>query len=228
MARAHEVLGGRWTLLIVREILFGTRRFNDIRRAIPRISRTVLSERLKSLAFAGAIERVDGAEAQEYILTPAGHELAALVRDFGIWGQRWLTREPAKEDIDLDPVLIDMQRRVSFDSLPKDPFVVRFEIKGHRPRFMLMKKTEASICHQNLGFPELVCIRGPLAALVGWWRGDTSFNGAQRIGLEVEAPRALNRAFPTWFELYAFADVEPASRIANENAHPVKAAARSR
>ena len=60
MARAHEVLGSRWTLLIVREILSGSRRFNDIRRGIPRVSRTVLSERLQALVFAGAIVRTDG------------------------------------------------------------------------------------------------------------------------------------------------------------------------
>ena len=70
MARAHEVLGGRWTLLIVREILCGSRRFNDIRRDIPRVSRTVLSERLQTLALVGAI--ADGPHGPEYELTEAG------------------------------------------------------------------------------------------------------------------------------------------------------------
>jgi len=79
IARAHEVLGGRWTLLIVREILCGSRRFNDIRRGIPRVSRTVLSERLQALAFAGAIARTDGPHGPEYALTEAGQELAILV-----------------------------------------------------------------------------------------------------------------------------------------------------
>jgi DNA-binding HxlR family transcriptional regulator len=79
MARAHEVLGGRWTLLVVREILSGSRRFNDIRRGIPRMSRTVLSERLQGLVFAGAIARTDGPHGPEYVLTEAGQELATLV-----------------------------------------------------------------------------------------------------------------------------------------------------
>src|SRR5436190_23776151 len=99
MARAHEVLGGRWTLLIVREILSGSRRFNDIRRGIPRISRTVLSERLQALVFAGALERCDGARGPEYALTEAGHELAAVVGALGTWGQRWLARATQDEDI---------------------------------------------------------------------------------------------------------------------------------
>src|SRR3712207_64051 len=60
VARAHEAIGGRWTLLVVRELLCGSRRFNDIRRGIPRISRTMLSERLQELIHIGAVVRVEG------------------------------------------------------------------------------------------------------------------------------------------------------------------------
>src|SRR5689334_24958576 len=92
VARAHEVLGGRWTLLIVRELLCGSRRFNDIRRGIPRVSRTVLSERLQSLILVGVVARTDGSTGPEYELTEAGRELAMLVSTLGTWGQRWLAR----------------------------------------------------------------------------------------------------------------------------------------
>jgi DNA-binding HxlR family transcriptional regulator len=156
MARAHEALGGRWTLLIVREILSGSRRFNDIRRGIPRVSRTVLSERLQALVFIGAIARTDGPHGPEYELTDSGRELATLVSTLATWGQRWLAREPSKEDIDLEPLLGDMQRRVNFAALPREPLVVRFEIRGHHQRFMLLRKSEASLCQQNPGFPEPV------------------------------------------------------------------------
>src|SRR3954466_6555903 len=94
VARAHEVLGGRWTLLVVRELLCGSRRFNDIRRGIPRVSRTMLSERLQTLIVVGAIVRSDDAD---YTLTEAGLALAELVIGFGAWGQRWLTRHAADE-----------------------------------------------------------------------------------------------------------------------------------
>jgi DNA-binding HxlR family transcriptional regulator len=210
MARAHEVLGGRWTLLVVRELLSGSRRFNDIRRGIPRISRTVLSERLQALVFAGAIDRLDGLHGPEYALTQAGQELASVVGALATWGQRWLARATQDEDLDLQPVLADMQRRVRFARLPQAPLVVRFEIHGHPVRFMLLKPTEASFCHQNPGFPEPLVVRGPLAALAAWWRGDVSFIEAQRIGLGLEGARPLVRAFPGWFELYAFARVAPA------------------
>lgn len=211
VARAHETLGGRWTLLVVRELLCGSRRFNDIRRGIPRISRTVLSERLHALAFAGAVDRIDGEHGPEYALTDAGKELAALVTALGVWGQRWLPRQPAAEDLDLEPLLVDMQRRVRFAALPKDPIVVRFEIGRRPPRFMLLKAAEASLCTQNPGFPEPLGVRAPLSALVAWWRGDVGFVAAQRIGLAIGGPKPLARAFPNWFERYQLAHIGPAA-----------------
>jgi DNA-binding HxlR family transcriptional regulator len=211
MARAHEVLGGRWTLLVVRELLCGSRRFNDIRRGVPRISRTMLSERLQALASAGAVVRTDGQHGPEYALTEAGTELASLVGALGAWGQRWLPRQAAAEDLDLEPLLIDMQRRVRFSALPKDPLVVRFEIGQHQPRFMLLKVEEASLCTHNPGFPEPLVVRSPLAAMVAWWRGDVSFVAAQRMGLAIDAARPLARAFPDWFDRYQFADIAPAA-----------------
>jgi DNA-binding HxlR family transcriptional regulator len=209
MARAHEVLGGRWTLLIVRELLCGATRFNDIRRGIPRISRTMLSERLQELVHVGAVSRGDGEHRPEYALTEAGQELASLVGALGTWGQRWLPRHAAAEDVDLDPLLIDMQRRVRFEALPKEPMVVRFDIQRNKTRFMLLKPVEASVCATNPGFPEPLRVKSPLPALVAWWRGDSGFAEAQRMGLTVEGPRPLARAFPAWFDRYLFAGVEP-------------------
>ena len=219
VARAHEVLGGRWTLLVVRELLCGARRFNDIRRGIPRISRTMLSERLQALAYVGAVERSDGEHGPEYVLTDSGQELASLVGALGAWGQRWLPRHAEAEDIDAEPVLIDMQRRVRFAALPRDPIVVRFDIDGQPPRFLLLKTTEASLCTQNLGFPELR-VRARLGALVAWWRGDASFIEAQRMGLALEGPRPLARAFATWFDRYVFADIGPVHNEPTASAAP--------
>jgi DNA-binding HxlR family transcriptional regulator len=213
VARAHEVVGGRWTVLVVRELLCGSRRFNDIRRGIPRISRTMLSERLQALTRVGAVVRLDGEHGPEYALTEAGKELAVLVSALATWGQRWLPREPVAEDVDLEPLLVDMQRRVRFQALPRDPMVARFEMQGSRPRFMLLKHAEASICSHNPGFPEPLRVRGPLPALVAWWRGDVNFAGAKRMGLAIDGSRALARAFPGWFERYEYAHIGHAAAI---------------
>ncbi|MES2253514.1 MAG: helix-turn-helix domain-containing protein [Pseudomonadota bacterium] len=210
IARAHEVLGGRWTILIVRELLCGSRRFNDIRRALPRISRTVLSERLQSLIHAGAVMR--GEEGPEYVLTEAGWELSEVIKALAVWGQRRLPRDASTEDLDIEPVLVDMERRVRFDRLPSHPVMVRFDLTKAKPRFLLLRKTEAVLCVRNEGFPEPVRVVGPLSALTAWWRGDVSFAGAQNQGLGIEGTREYRRAFPEWFERYAFAQILSAPR----------------
>lgn len=210
VARAHEVLGGRWTLLVVRELLCGGRRFNDIRRAIPRISRGMLSDRLQALTEIGVAVRTAGEHGPEYELTAAGRDIAPVIGALGSWGQRWLPRRPEREEFDLEPLLIDMERRTRPAALPRDPLVVRFEMQGCRPRFMLLRLGEASVCTHNPGFPDPLRVGGPLAALVAWWRGDASFLEAQRMGLAVEGPRALARRFPGWFERYQFAHIGPA------------------
>jgi hypothetical protein len=169
----------------------------------------MLSERLQALAAIGVVERTEDARQVEYALTPAGEELIALISALGTWGQRWLPRRADQEDLDLDPVLVDMQRRVSASRLPKAPLVIRFDLEACPTRFMLLKAAEVSLCSQNPGFPEPLSVRGRLAALVGWWRGDMSLIEARRTGLVLEGPRALVRDFPAWFERYQFAGVEP-------------------
>jgi DNA-binding HxlR family transcriptional regulator len=210
VARAHEALGGRWTLLIVRELLCGARRFNEIRRGIPRISRTMLSERLQALVHLGAVSREDSGTGPEYALTEAGGEIAGLVTALGTWGQRWLPRRAAAEDIDLEPLLLDLRRRVRLDALPAEPMVGRVDVTAPSPRFLLLKAPEVSLCEQNLGFPERLVVRTRLSTLAAWWRGDFGFLEARRQGLELEGARELIRAFPGWFDRYLFADIRPA------------------
>jgi hypothetical protein len=134
--------------------------------------------------------------------------LAALIESLGTWGQRWLPRRAQSEDLDLEPLLFDMQRRVRREALPAQPIVVRFDIRGRRQtRFLLMRREEVSFCHTNPGFPEPLHLRTPLPPLAGWWRGDHSFLEAQRRGLSLDGPRALVRAFPNWFQRYLFAEI---------------------
>lgn len=223
VARALDILGGRWTLLIARELLCGSGRFNEIRRGIPRISRTVLSERLQSLIRVGAVVRTEAAGGPQYELTTSGLELLGIVEQIGHWGQRWLPRRAHAEDLDLEPLLVDMRRRVNFESLPREPLVVRLELDGFRPSYLLLRRTEASLCNFNPGYPEPLSISGPLAALAAWWRGDLSFRDAQHIGLRVEGSRPLVRAFPGWFHRYLFADV---GFVGGQNSVPREAATR--
>ncbi len=215
VARALDLLGERWTLLVVRELLCGSRRFGEVHRGIPRISRTMLSARLRALLEAGVLERREGDGGPEYGLTKAGGELAAVVRELGTWGQRWLPRELHASHLDVDALLWDVQRRTRREALPDRPLVVRLELSDVRGaasrRYLLLRRSEISLCTANPGYPEELCLRADRRTLVGWWRGDVTFAQARGMGLVLEGRREWIRAFPTWFERYLFAGVTPAA-----------------
>jgi DNA-binding HxlR family transcriptional regulator len=209
-ARALELIGERWTFLIVRELLSGSSRFNDIRRGIPRISRTMLSARLRDLVASGVITRSSG---PAYELTDAGRELSGALRELGTWGQRWLPRTLPREELDAQTLLWDMRRRVRMDELPSTPVVARIEFADGRGRssvrFLLLRRSEVSLCSTNPGFPEELRIRASLRTLTAWWRGDISLTHARAEGMIVDGRREWVRAFPRWFERYLFAGVKP-------------------
>jgi DNA-binding HxlR family transcriptional regulator len=215
VARALDLLGERWTLLIVRELLCGSRRFGEVQRGVPRISRTMLSARLRELVEAGAIEREDGADGPTYRLTPAGLELSAVVRELGTWGQRWLSRELRPGEMDVRALVWDIHRRVRREALPDQPLVMRIEltdVRGSASRyFLLLRRSEVSLCTANPGFPEELCLRADRRTLIAWWRGDVSLRQALAAGLVLEGRREWIRAFPSWFERYLFAGVPPAA-----------------
>jgi len=206
-ARALDFLGERWTLLVVRELLCGSTHFSEIRRGIPRISRTMLSARLRELLDAGVIARLPG---EAYELTAAGQELASVVRELGTWGQRWLPRTLPSEELDADALLWDMRRRVRVEELPAKPLVMRVEIPGKSFRYFLLRRGEAALCTENPGFPEELRVRASLRTLTAWWRGDVPLTGARAEGMLIEGNREHVRAFPRWFERYLFAGVAPA------------------
>jgi DNA-binding HxlR family transcriptional regulator len=214
IARALDLLGERWTLLIVRELLCGSRRFGEVQRGIPRISRTMLSARLRELCDAGVITRDRGDDGPSYDLTAAGLELAGAVRELGTWGQRWLPRELSHDELDTDALVWDMRRRIDHDALPDVPVVMRIEASNGRARacerYLLLRRNEVSLCTSNPGFPVELHMRGPLRTLTAWWRGDVTLTDARAGGMIVEGRKKWVRAFPRWFERYAFAAIPPA------------------
>ncbi len=214
MARSLDLLGERWTLLIVRELLCGSQRFGDIRHGIPRVSRTMLSARLRELVDSGIVERREHDGDPTYALTQAGRELSAVVEALGTWGQRWLPRDLPKHDLDSDTLVWDMRRRVNMALLPARPVVARLElvdVAGREgARFLLLRRSEVSICAANPGFPDVLRVRAHLRTMTAWWRGDLSIAEARAAGMTIEGPRELVRAFPRWFERYMFAKVPPA------------------
>src|SRR6201988_831430 len=115
VAMAAEVLGARWTLLLLRELVSGSTRFNDLRRGVPRMSPALLSKRLKELESAGIVSRAPVNREpglHESRLTEAGRELKPVIEAIGCWGQRWIDLEVSLEKLDPGLLMWDMRRNI--------------------------------------------------------------------------------------------------------------------
>ena len=217
IAQAAEILGDRWTLLIVRDLLTGTRHFNDLERGLPGISRGLLAERLRRLEKVGIVEKVerpDSRRSTAYYPTEAGRQLQDVLNSLLNWGARWAFGEPEEEE--LDPVLLMwwMRSRVCIERLPPQRVVVRFDFQGVKNEnfWLLLTREDVSVCLTDPGFDLDVLVTADLAAYFQIWLGRLSFDTALSQGfVTVDAIPALADAFPTWF---AYSLAAPAVRAA--------------
>ncbi|WP_406047090.1 winged helix-turn-helix transcriptional regulator [Kribbella sp. NBC_00889] len=199
------MVGERWTLLIVREMLSGPVTFGDIRRGIPRIPPATLTSRLRSLRTAGIVNLSD----RLYQLTESGLALAPVVRELARWAMT--TESAALSDDDLDTVALtwDMQRRVDVDALPDRTVVLALEFTDRSPRdryfWLHLSKTNVNLCREDTGAPVSLWLTAPTAEITRWWLGELTWSQLrQRGGVTVHGDRAVQRQVQHWFLRYAF------------------------
>jgi DNA-binding HxlR family transcriptional regulator len=211
VAKAMELLDERWTMLVIRELLAGSRHFNDLRRGVPKMSPTLLSKRLHDLGRAGIVERRDDGREVAYVLTAAGEELRPVVETLGAWGARWIGR---LGDEDLDPKLLlwDLRRNVDTGVVPQGRTVVNFRFLDVpakvRDWWLLITAEAVDVCDFDPGYEVGVSVTGSLRRMVMIWRGDLEWPEAIRSGVvELRGPERLRRAVPKWFPPSRFAAV---------------------
>jgi DNA-binding HxlR family transcriptional regulator len=222
VAKAAEIVAERWTPLVLRELLSGSRRFNELHRGVPLMSRTLLAGRLEQLEDAGIVRSAarTGGRGREYHLTAAGEELRPLIECLGEWGQRWARAQVERGDLDSGLLMWDIHRRVNLEALPAQRIVVRFDFHGvpattrcPRTWWLVLERREVDLCLKDPGFLVDVEVSADLRALTRVWMGDVGLAESVRAGLiRVDGPRSLVRAFPTWLALSAFARVERVTR----------------
>src|SRR5919197_6564741 len=217
VAKATEVLGDRWTLLIMREMLGGASGFNELQRGLPGISRSVLTDRMRALERAEVVERRTGPKGRtlEYRLTPTGRDLQPVVQAIGEWGATWSLTEPRPDELDPYLLIVWMARHVDRQRLPPNRTVVQFDFRDPKQRYwMVLEPSEVSVCLQHPGFDVDLDVKVDTATLYRVYLGRAELGGAMRASkLTMSGPSALQRAFGRWFAWSAFA---PASRQAGE------------
>jgi DNA-binding HxlR family transcriptional regulator len=208
IARAAEVLGDRWTVLIVREMSFGVSRFNELERCLPGISRSVLAQRLRHLVHVGLVDRQDGG----YVLTPAGTALKPVLRALGDWAATWAFGEPDPRTLDPDLVIRWISRHVASSKLPGRRVVACFELTAPRPRryWLVLQPEEASVCLTEPAFGTDVLVTTTTATLYDVYLGRLDLRSAVRDELvRLDGRPSLVRSFPSWF---TWSDFAPAVR----------------
>ena len=214
VAMASEVLCSRWTMIVVRELVCGSTRFNDLKRGVPRMSPALLSKRLKDLELAGVVQRVASggkAAGYEYRLTPAGRELEPIVKAMGFWGQRWVETAPTLQNLDPELLMWDMRRSVNVATLPRQRTVVQFTYTDRPEKkrsYWLVVEANGmvDVCSIDPGFEVDLYVTTDLRTMTAIWLGLTTIHAeTEKDRLAVVGDNALERTMPTWLGLSSFA-----------------------
>lgn len=206
LAKAMEILDERWTLLVVRELLLGSRRFNEIRRGVPRMSPALLAKRLRTLERHGVVVHTEAG----YELTECGRDLHAAITSLGVWGLRWVT-DLGQEDLDPQLLMWDIKRTLPVARWPVEPTcvaVVFTDLVQRNARWWVVVTHGVSdCCDFDPGVEPCATIRAPLPLLTAVWRGDLTWAEVlRRRALRIDAVAEVRGAIPEWFGQSRMAD----------------------
>jgi DNA-binding HxlR family transcriptional regulator len=217
VAMAADILCSRWTLLVLRELIAGSSRFNELRRGVPRMSPALLSKRLKDLETAGLIARVRAAgepDLFEYRLTDAGRDLKPIIDAFGIWGQRWVTTEASLKNLDVNLLMWDMRRNINTEPMPNRRSTIQYifsDLQEARRNWWLIVEPgkDVDLCSVDPGFDVDLYLSTDLGTMTEIWMGYLTVARAKDSRrLAITGDRKLEAKLTTWLKLSPFAQVE--------------------
>lgn len=212
LALASEIVGERWTLLVLRELALGSTRFNDIHRGVPRMSPALLSRRLKTLANVGIVERQRSGARTDYVLTEAGRALAPTIQGLAVWSKEWLPATLSQDRADTDLIMWDMHRRMNLACMPASRTVIQFEFTDQpevrRLRWIVSETDSVDLCITHPGFEIDLYVETDSRTVTLVWYGDMPLHRAIADGvMELHGPRRLCEQFPSWLQLNMLAEV---------------------
>jgi DNA-binding HxlR family transcriptional regulator len=206
-----DVLGDRWTPLVIRELMVGAHRFNEIHRGIPRISRTMLAERLRRLERQGLVAREPGdrGRAGRYDLTEAGHAITPIVWAMGHWAAEWVFGDPTEDDCDGLSLIWRLHQHAIPGRLPVARTIVHLVLTGTNGAegWLEISRAGVSVCKDDQGHDVDLAVEADTAQMHRWLIGLVPFRELVAQGhARLLGPSRLARAFPTWFDVSAFAE----------------------
>ena len=204
LALTGDVIGDRWTLLILRELMLDNTRFNEIARGLPGISRSLLVQRLKHLERKGVIDAwpLPGGRGSSYHLTPAGKDLYDILINMGRWAVTWLYDQIDPSAADAETIMWWMHRRIDAATVPVERVTVQFDhtTPERRSYWMVFERRSASVCMADPGFPVDAVVTCPTVELGRVFSGHSTWATAVRTAaIAVHGRRDVVRALPTWF-----------------------------
>jgi len=215
VAMASEILCSRWTILLVREMLAGTTRFNELRRGVPRMSPALLSKRLKDLERAGiVVAATDARGLTEYRLSPAGEDLRPIVMGFGFWGQRWVDSQLSLKNLDPSLLMWDMRRNLNPTPLPPQRCTIQFRYPelppNRRDWWLVVEGASVDLCGVDPGFEVDLLVTGPLRSMTAVWMGVSGVRQEVEAGrIELLGDPRIARNMQAWLGLSPFAGEAP-------------------
>ena len=213
VAMAAEIVCSKWTPLVLRELLSGSTRFNDLRRGLPRMSPTLLSKRLKELENAGVISAraKSGTDIAEYKLTAAGEDLRDVIMSLGGWGQRWIKSSLTLKNLDPSLLMWDMRRNIVLTSVPDRKCTVQFiytdHSAGRNTWWLVIEGREVDLCSVDPGFDIDLYVSSTLRSMTAVWMGHATLKAEIDAGnIVLNGDKDLTRSMHNWLGLSPFAN----------------------
>lgn len=215
VAMAAELLCRRWTIVLLRELVAGSTRFNDLRRGLPRMSPTLLAQRLRELEAAGVVERRAVASEKgvhEYRMTPCGEALGPIVEAMGFWGQKYVRTTQSLKNLDPSLLMWDMRRNLDPAPLPRGRSVIHFiyrDLPAARRNWWLVVEpgAEVELCSQDPGHEVDLEVTTDLRTMTAIWMGVTTVE-KEESRMRIAGKRDLARTMQRWLGLSPFASQE--------------------
>ncbi|MGK0237626.1 MAG: DNA-binding HxlR family transcriptional regulator [Candidatus Pelagisphaera sp.] len=207
IAKAAEILGERWTILILRELICGSTRFNQLQRGLSQISPTLLTKRLNQLVDDEIVfkKTITGQKRVEYHLTPAGKDLTPVIMGLGDWGMKWTRSRMEDDELDVELLMLEYYRRLDLEQVPGGEVVAHFAFSGLKtfPHWWIkLKDEERELCIVNPGCDVDVTLKSDLRTMTRIWAGELTFAEAKKTShLQVEGRPVYTRSLPNWLKV---------------------------